>query len=131
MPMLEELKAYVDAAGYPVQVGIGLPPATPAAIVALVERQAVAETVRAFSGSRITYPRVEIISRAPSYSLARTNLDLVMRRLLTIKQQVVGATLFLSMDAATLPAWIGTAASDDLLELVGVELEAARVEDES
>jgi hypothetical protein len=131
MPMLEELKGYVDAAGYPVQVAIGLLPATPAALVALVERPAVAETVRAFSGQRITYPRVEIISRAPSYSLARTNLDLVMRRLLTIQQQVVGDTLYLSMDAATLPSWIGTATTEELMELVGVELEAARVEDES
>ena len=128
--MLDELKGYLDGLNLPVPVGIGLFPAVPVTCVALVEREAVNPTERAFIGQRITYPRIEVLSRAPSYALARVNLDLVTRPLATIVNQIVGGSLYLSVEMATLAGWVGPAVDDDA-EVLAAELEAARVEDET
>lgn len=127
---LEELKGYLDGLELPVPVGIGLFPASPVTCVALVEREAVNPTERVFAGQRITFPRIEVLSRAPSYALARVNLDLVTAPLASIANQIVGGSLYLSIEMATLPGWVGPAVNDDA-EVLAAELEAARVEDET
>jgi len=125
--MLDELQAFLDAAALPVTTVVGLFPATPYTCVALVERDSVNPSQPIFSGSRVTYPRVELLSRSVNYSLARLNLDLVAGRLTSIANQVIGDTLYLSSDLAALPAWVGPA-DDDAGDVLAAELELARVE---